>query len=61
MVIVSFNDSAAERIAFLRATFTAFANVVESVEVSQRTDLYAVGIHLYSGMSFPAVQFCLFC
>ncbi|WVQ83814.1 hypothetical protein IAT38_005958 [Cryptococcus sp. DSM 104549] len=41
------SDSAAERIALLRAGFMAYAQVVECVEVGQRGDLYAVGLHLF--------------
>lgn len=39
----------ADRVAFLRAGFSAFAEVVNSLEQAERADLFAVGVHLYSG------------
>jgi hypothetical protein len=41
-------DTAVERIAFLRSAFTAFTKVVDTIEPSQRADLYAVGLHLFA-------------
>ena len=42
----SYNDTASDRIAFLRTAFTAFAKIVDTLEATQRADLYAVGLHL---------------
>lgn len=44
----TYADSAADRIAFLRASLGAFARVVDTVDASQRADLYAVGLHLFT-------------
>jgi hypothetical protein len=43
----TYNDTAPDRIAFLRSAFTAFAKVVDTVDPTQRADLYAVGLHLF--------------
>lgn len=43
----SYNDTASDRIAFLRTSFTAFTKIVDSLEATQRADLYAVGLHLF--------------
>ncbi|WWD21891.1 hypothetical protein CI109_106379 [Kwoniella shandongensis] len=40
-------DSLADRVAFLRTGFTALGRVIECIEVTQRADLYAVGVHLF--------------
>lgn len=44
----SYNDTASDRIAFLRGSFTAFAKVVDTIDAAQRADLYAVGLHLFT-------------
>jgi hypothetical protein len=43
----SYNDTASDRITFLRSSFAAFTKVVDTLEVTQRADLYAVGLHLF--------------
>ena len=42
------SDSQADRVALLKSGFTAYAQVVEAIEATQRADLMAVAIHLYS-------------
>jgi hypothetical protein len=44
----SYNDTAFDRITFLRSSFTAFAKIVDTLDPTQRADLYAVGLHLFS-------------
>ncbi|KAK8846574.1 hypothetical protein IAR55_005660 [Kwoniella newhampshirensis] len=40
-------DSMTDRVAFLRTAFTSFVRVVDCAEITQRADLFAVGIHLF--------------
>jgi len=42
------NDSPADRIGLLKSAFAASAKVAECIEATQRADLLAVAIHLYS-------------
>ncbi|OCF33994.1 clathrin-coated vesicle protein [Kwoniella heveanensis BCC8398] len=46
----SHHDTQLDRIAFLRSAFTAYARVVECIEITQRADLYSVGIHLFTDL-----------
>ncbi|WVR04261.1 hypothetical protein IAU60_001261 [Kwoniella sp. DSM 27419] len=41
------HDSQADKIHLLRGAFVSFARIVDCVGVTQRADLYAVGIHLF--------------
>lgn len=43
----TYSDSPSDRITLLRTGLGAFTNLVECVEITQRADLYAVGIHLF--------------
>jgi hypothetical protein len=44
----TYNDSATDRIAYLRSAFGAFVKVVDTLDPTQRADLYAVGLHLFA-------------
>ena len=44
------SDTAADRVPFLKAGFNAYARIVECIEPTQRADLYAVAIHLFSDL-----------
>lgn len=43
----TYSDNNPQRVEFLRTAFMAYGNVVDCVEVTQRADLYSVGIHLF--------------
>lgn len=51
LTAVSQGDSAADRIVFLRKAFAAYSRIVDVIDMSQRADLSAVAIHLFSGES----------
>lgn len=46
----SYNDSAVDRIACLRAAFTAYSKIVDVIDASQRADLCAVVLHLFGDL-----------
>lgn len=43
-------DSTQDKVNLLRSAFMAYAQIVECVEVSQKADMYAVGLHLFMGL-----------
>ncbi|KAK4685134.1 HEAT repeat-containing protein 5, partial [Tremellales sp. Uapishka_1] len=43
-----YSDTAADRISFLKVAFGGFSKIVDTIDISQRADLCAVGIHLFS-------------
>jgi hypothetical protein len=48
--VFNYSDSAPERVACLRAGFSAFGRIVDCIEPVQRGDLCAVGIHLFADL-----------
>jgi hypothetical protein len=44
----TYNDSATDRVAYLRSAFGAFVKIVDTLDPTQRADLYAVGLHLFA-------------
>lgn len=48
--VLSYSDSLIDRVTFFRSAFTAFARVVDCIEVTQRADLCAVGLHLFTDL-----------
>ncbi|WVO22834.1 uncharacterized protein IAS62_004177 [Cryptococcus decagattii] len=51
-VIPSWNhvDSTQDKVNLLRSAFMAYAQIIECVEVSQKADMYAVGLYLFMGL-----------
>lgn len=49
LTTVAHSETAADRVAFIRSGFAAYARIVDVIEMSQRADLSAVAIHLFSG------------
>ena len=39
-----------DRVAFFKVAFAAYSTVVGCIDASQRTDLYAVGLHLFGDL-----------
>lgn len=46
----SHQDTLADRINMLSVAFTAYVNIVESIEPTQRADLLAVAVHLFNDL-----------
>ena len=46
----SHNDTLQDRNTLLRAGFTAYAKIVDSIEPTQRADLLAVALHLFGDL-----------
>ncbi|CAK9780383.1 putative clathrin-coated vesicle protein [Cutaneotrichosporon oleaginosum] len=46
----SHSEAAADRVAFIRSGFAAYSRIVDVMEMSQRADLSAVAIHLFSDL-----------
>ncbi|WVQ76597.1 hypothetical protein IAR50_006269 [Cryptococcus sp. DSM 104548] len=44
------SDSPTDKITLLRTCFSAYAQLVECIDISQRADLYAVGLYLFMGL-----------
>ncbi|ODN88477.1 clathrin-coated vesicle protein [Cryptococcus wingfieldii CBS 7118] len=43
-------DPPSSKTALLRSAFSAYAQIIDCIDISQRADLYAVGLHLFMGL-----------